>query len=347
MDALRHERNAAIAAVLKSNPGLSKRRTAMILYAEYPGLFASVEAARSSIRSRTGCSGERSQQLSEESKKVGKAYKAPKKQQYAMPKSKAKPWETFTVGAGTIAVLSDIHFPKHDEKALQAAVDHIKSEGKVDTVLLNGDIADAEEFGSWAKSPKAIDTENSVEIVRQGLLWIMDQFPDSKIVYKFGNHEERLDRYCWGRAPELVGLPHISWEGLLSIDSQLNKIPEMERIVWVKDQRPVSVGKLTIFHGHELPKGLTNAVNPARGAFLRTLDSVMVGHHHRPSSHPEYNWRHEPINCWSIGCLCDLTPEYARINKWAHGHAIVDTTRSGAFSVYNYKQLKNGEVVTA
>lgn len=347
MSNLKAERNAAIELVIRKNPGLSKRRTAMVLYAEYPGLFSNVESARSAIRARTGADGYRAEAMSVEAKKSAKAYRAPKKQVYAMPKSKAKPWEPFVVGAGTIAVLSDIHFPKHDERALQAAVDHIKDEGKIDTVILNGDVADAEEFGSWAKSPKAIDTENSVDIVRQGLLWILDQFPDSKIVYKFGNHEERLDRYCWGKAPELVGLPHISWEGLLSIDSNLNKIPEMDRITWVKDQRPISVGKLTIFHGHELPKGLTNAVNPARGAFLRTLDSVMVGHHHRPSSHPEYNWRHEPVNCWSTGCLCDLTPEHARINKWAHGHAVVETTKSGAFSVYNYKQLKHGEVVTA
>lgn len=341
------KRNKAIESVIRRHPGLSKRRTAMILHSEYPQLFSSVESARSSIRSRTGSDGYRSEEMSEASKQAAKAYKAPKKQVYAMPKSKAKPWEPFVVGAGTVAVLGDIHFPKHDERALQSTVDHIKSGGKIDTVVLAGDIADAEEFGSWAKSPKAIDTENSVEIVRQGLLWIVDQFPDSKIVYKFGNHEERLDRYCWGKAPELVGLPHITWEGLLTIGQDLKPIEELSRITWVKDQRPIMAGKLPIFHGHELPKGLTNAVNPARGAFLRTMDSVMVFHHHRPSSHVEYNWRHEPMNCWSVGCLCDLTPEYARINKWAHGHAVVETTKSGAFSVENYKQLKNGEVVGA
>ena len=36
-----------------------------------------------------------------------------------------------------------------------------------------------------------------------------------------------------------------------------------------------------VFHGHELPKDLTNAVNPARGAFLRMTDTVLIGHHHR------------------------------------------------------------------
>ena len=147
MSELRRERNAAIESVIRKNPGISKRRTAMIVYAEYPSLFANVESARSAIRARTGADGYRAEAISVESKKAAKSYKPPKKQTYAMPKSKAKPWEPFVVGAGTIAVLSDIHFPKHDERALQAAVDHIKNEGKIDTVILNGDIADAEEFG--------------------------------------------------------------------------------------------------------------------------------------------------------------------------------------------------------
>jgi hypothetical protein len=107
------------------------------------------------------------------------------------------------------------------------------------------------------------------------------------------------------------------------------------------------VGKLPVFHGHELPKGLVNAVNPARGAFLRMIESVIIGHHHRSSSHVEYNWKHEPINCWSVACLCDLTPEYARINKWNLGHAIIEVESDDNFSVHNFKQLAGNKVVTA
>jgi hypothetical protein len=77
------------------------------------------------------------------------------------------------------------------------------------------------------------------------------------------------------------------------------------------------------------------------------IDTSLLGHHHRSSSHVEYTWKHEPINCWSVGCLCDLSPEYARINKWNHGHAIVEVGSSGVFDVLNYKQLQNKEVVSA
>jgi predicted phosphodiesterase len=341
MRKLTDKQQAAI-DLLAEFPEASKRKIASLLIARRPELFETHEAARMIVKRVTGTAGDRArvnQKIPNKTRADG--------QIYSMPKSKAKPWTPHVATGKSIAILSDIHFPKHDETALQNAVDHIKSNFKPDTILLNGDVADAEEFGSWAKSPKAVDTENAVEIVRQGLLWLLQEFPRQKFIYKFGNHEERLERYCWSRAPELVGLPHITWQGLLSIDNELKPVKEMSRIEFVSEQRPVMLGKLPIFHGHELPKGLTNSVNPARGAFLRMIDTAVIGHHHRSSSHVEYNWRHEPINCWSVGCLCDLTPEYARINKWNHGHSVVDVSKSGGFSVHNFKHLSTGEVVTA
>jgi predicted phosphodiesterase len=306
---------------------------------KYPGVFPSYEAARAAIRYATGRRTKHSKEVIEDSERAGATV-------YAMPKSKSKPWLPYEIkGPCSVGVLSDIHFPKHDERALENAVKHLK--GNVDVLLLNGDIADAEEFGSWAKSPKAVQTEDSVQCVRDGLLWLLSQFPDAKVIYKFGNHEERLDRYCWSRAPELVGMPHITWEGLLTIGQDLKPIKELERIEWVKDQRPVMAGKLPIFHGHELPKSLISSVNPARGAFLRLIDTVLVGHFHRSSSHVEYNWQRDAINCWSTGCLCDLSPQYAVINKWNWGFALVDVGSEGQFDVHNYKLLKSGEVVGA
>ena len=330
--------------MLKANPPASKRRVAMLLVAKYPKLFSSVEAARSTVRAVTGTIGEYKRSVVKarikDMPRVGS-------KQLTCPPSKAKPWQPYQVDGKVVAIFSDCHFPKHDAAAIEAAVEHVKEFGEPDVVLLNGDFADAEEFSSWAKSPKAIDTANSLEVIRDGLLYFRRSFPDAKLIYKFGNHEERLERYCWSRAPELVGLDHISWKGLLTIDAELNKIDELAEVEFVGEQRPVMLGKLPVWHGHELPRGLQSSVNPARGAFLRMIDTSLLGHHHRSSSHVEYTWKHEPINCWSVGCLCDLSPEYARINKWNHGHAIVEVGSSGVFDVLNYKQLQNKEVVSA
>jgi predicted phosphodiesterase len=331
--------------MLKLHPQASKRRVAMLLVAKYPKLFSSVEAARSTVRAVTGAIGAYNRELvktrlSDTSRKGSR--------RFACPPSKAKPWQPYQIDGKVVAIFSDCHFPKHDAAAIEAAVEHCQNwDRKIDCVILNGDFADAEEFSSWAKSPKVVDTENSLKTIREGLLYFCRSFPEAKIVYKFGNHEERLDRYCWSRAPELVGLEHISWKGLLTIDEKLDKVPELARVEFVGEQRPLMVGKLPVFHGHELPKGLVNAVNPARGAFLRMIESVIIGHHHRSSSHVEYNWKHEPINCWSVACLCDLTPEYARINKWNLGHAIIEVKLDNDFSVHNFKQLAGNKIVTA
>jgi predicted phosphodiesterase len=348
--AARTDKQSIVIEMLKDNPEVSKRRLAMMLAAKHPGLFPSAENARSTIRYYTESNGKSAKERRSRGEvQVPEKVKEPRSgsKVYSCPPSKAKPWLPYEVEGKLVAIFSDCHFPKHDVAAIESAVAHVKDFGDVDTVLLNGDFADAEEFSSWAKSPKAIDTENTLECIRQGLLYFRSQFPDAQLIYKFGNHEERLEKYCWSKAPELVNMPHISWQGLLTIDNELNKIPELKDIIWVGEQRPIMCGKLPIFHGHELPKGLTNSVNPARGAFLRMIDTALIGHHHRSSSHVEYDWRHNPINCWSVGCLCDLTPEYARINKWNHGHALVEVSDKKNFQVHNFKQMDGNEVVTA
>jgi len=327
--------------LLEEFPQESKRRLGLVAHSRRPDLYSSAEAARSCIRVIFGQKGEKvrkSQKLSDSPRKGAVVF--------SMPKTTTKEWSPYEVKAGVIAVLSDIHFPKHDEKALLRAVKHIKENWTPSVLLLNGDIADAEEFSNWAKNPRALNTNDALQSVRQGLLWLRQEFPNVKMIYKMGNHEERLEKYCWQKAPELVGLPHITWEGLLKIDNELNKIAELKDIVFVDDQRPVMLGNLPVFHGHELPKG-SGSINPARSAYMRLNDSAMVGHHHQSSSFVQYNWKKEAVSCWSTGCLCYMHPSYAKINKWNHGHAVVEVSRSGAYEVHNYQHLNPNKMVVA
>jgi hypothetical protein len=115
----------------------------------------------------------------------------------------------------------------------------------------------------------------------------------------------------------------------------------------VEDQRPVMLGKLPVLHGHELPKGMAAPVNVARGAFLRTLSTVLVGHSHRTSNHAESDMWHREVATWSTGCLCDLRPDYARINRWNWGFAVATVHERGAFDVHNYRVMNDGTVRSA
>lgn len=256
-----------------------------------------------------------------------------------VPPSLAEPWTPHVLGVeGRVGILSDVHVPYHSDVAVAAALGYLQ-DAKIDALLLNGDICDFYAISRWQKDPAARDFKAELEAVRDFLAAVRRRFPGIPIVLKAGNHEERWTHWLWQHAPE------ISDDPLMSLTAWL-KLSDVQ-IDLVEDQRPVMVGKLPVLHGHELPKGLAAPVNVARGAFLRTLSTVMVGHSHRTSGHAESDMWHNETFCWSTGCLCHLNPEYARVNRWNHGFAIVTVHAGGEFDVENLRINKAGRVRTS
>ncbi len=108
------------------------------------------------------------------------------------------------------------------------------------------------------------------------------------------------------------------------------------------------LGKLAVLHGHEMGKsGISSPVNPARGVFLRTMHTCLVGHGHRTSTHVEKDMFDREVAVWSTGCLCANNPEYMRIGKQNWGFAFVTVDKDGMFNVTNARIDKNGTVRTA
>jgi predicted phosphodiesterase len=239
---------------------------------------------------------------------------------------------------GAVGILSDVHVPYHSEIAVRAAVEHLKAHGLAG-LLLNGDIADFYAISRYMKDPSQRDFKGELDAVRGFLAWIRQEFPEIPIVFKSGNHEERWNHWLWQHAAEISDDPRMSLGAWLELDQV--------GITLVEDQRPVMLGKLPVLHGHELPKGMAAPVNPARGVFLRTLSTGLVGHSHRSSNHAESDMWHKETACWSTGCLCDLTPEYARINRWNWGFAIATVHKGGAFDVQNFRVMLDGSVRTS
>jgi predicted phosphodiesterase len=258
---------------------------------------------------------------------------------YEMPPSQAPAWTKHVMKVvGPVGILSDIHVPYHSELAVNAAVSFLKGQ-QLAGLLLNGDIADFYAISRYTKDPTQRDFKGELEAVRAFLAWIRSEFPSIPIVYKSGNHEERWQHWLWQHAAEISDDPRMSLAGWLDFNKH--------DITLVEDQRPVMLGKLPVLHGHELPKGMAAPVNVARGAFLRTLSTVLVGHSHRTSNHAEANMWHHETACWSTGCLCDLRPEYARINRWNHGFAVCTVHDRGEFDVNNYRVMTDGTVRSA
>jgi len=257
----------------------------------------------------------------------------------AIPKSMAEAWTPHVMKVlGPVGIISDVHVPYHSEIAVAAAIGFLK-EQNLSGLLLNGDIADFYAISRYMKDPTQRDFKGELEAVRAFVAYVRQEFPGIPIAYKLGNHEERWTHWLWQHAAEISDDPRMSLGAWLDFDKH--------NITLVEDQRPVMLGKLPVFHGHELPRGMAAPVNVARGVWMRMKGTGLVGHHHRTSNHAESDWRHTETANWSVGCLCDLTPEYSRVNAWNWGFAVCTVHERGAFDVHNYRVMGDGTVRSA
>ncbi len=317
----------SLAAKLCSKfPKAASRQLARILYKDNAERFPSLGAALHSIRGVRGSDGKKN-------RKQASVARVPKP---VCPPSQSESWTPLDLGSDcTVLSLSDTHVPYHDKDALEAAVKFAKRRHKPDVLLLNGDYGDFYNISRFERDPKRRDLKSEIETQKQGLQWLRSQFRNARFVYKFGNHEERWDKFIWNKAVELWNIDAI----------QLHNILEFEKlgIERVGDQ-PIMAGELPILHGHELPRGMASPVNHARGAFLRTLHSLLVGHGHRTSTHCEPDMFGKEVTTWSQGCLCELTPPYMRISKWNWGFSVIDVAKDGSYDMHNYRLGEGREV---
>lgn len=232
-------------------------------------------------------------------------------------------------------VMGDVHIPHHDRKTIELAVAEAKKR-KCKGVLLNGDILDSHEVSRHDRDPSALRYVDEVERGKQFLEWLRKQLPAARIIYKEGNHEERLDAYIIGRAPALFGLEGVNLAGLLHFGDH--------GIESVRDRRVVQLGHLNVIHGHEFPGGTSSSVNPARGLYLKARSVAMCGHNHRTSEHHARDIKGKSEAAWSVGCACDLSPRWMPLNDWNAGFAFVHLDKGGDFAVEN-KRVLNGRVL--
>jgi hypothetical protein len=242
----------------------------------------------------------------------------------------------FVLDATRVLALSDLHLRFHDRLAIECALRYGEKFAP-DAILLNGDVFDFYAISRFDKDPTKPKVSDELSAGREFFAHLRQRFPGVRVVFKKGNHDERWDAYLQRCAPLLFDIPAVrnAWYELAGINEHGIEV--------VGDQRPVMLGKLRVLHGHEKGRGISSPVNQARGAFLRLLSSVLEGHGHRQSEHTETTADGHAISCWSTGCLCDLHPEYARINRWSQGFATVEIESSGEYRV-ELKRIIEGKV---
>lgn len=316
--------------LVAENPDHPARGLARMLVAETNGAVT-INQARARICRALGVWGNRERK---ESQNMGR----PPRQagvQYRMPPTMSEPWVPHDFGVvGLVGVMSDIHVPYHDEVAVRAAVGHFLEAG-IDGLVINGDLCDFYAISKFTKDPRRRDFSGELDACRQFIGWIRELFPKIPIALAAGNHEERWQSYIFQHAPELSKEKFMCLQQWLHLDKH--------DITLVEEQRPIMCGKLPLMHGHQLARGFAAPVNPARGAFLKSGTTVLIGHHHQTSVHASSDMFHKEITAWSVGCLSYLSPDYSRVNQYNHGCATVRVREDGEFDVRNMR-ISNGKV---
>lgn len=234
--------------------------------------------------------------------------------------------------AGYCGIISDLHIPYHDSKAVETALADFKKH-KISTLILLGDIVDFYSISRWEKDPDQRDLVFEVQSLISFLQHLRKEFPKTRILYKLGNHEMRWSKYLTAHAPELLGFEFLKFENLIN-SKELG-------IEIVDNKGLIHIGKLLAIHGHEYVFSISNPVNPARGILLRSKTTTIVGHFHRTSQHSERGLKNT-ITCWSLGCLCNLNPDYAPFNQWNQGYALVKLSNNLNFQIINKQLNENG-----
>lgn len=306
-------------------PDKPKATIAKWLAAKYPMDFHSAENARTMIRHLTGSNGKISRKYNKE--------KPGERKPLVIPASDSSTQRPFKVPPGKYFFSGDWHIPYHDQKALSLAAEFAIDEG-CDSIFINGDAIDFYQVSQWEKDPRKRCVKGEREMLHAVLDELGDHF-DSKI-YKIGNHEDRFTRRVWQSTPELAVLPEFELDEVLQVKPLGYKVVDSKQFC--------TAAGLNIWHGHELPRGLVAAVNPGRGIWLRTNTGGVCNHFHRTSQHTETvgTLKKKVFVCHSVGCLCDLTPDYAIVNRWNHGFAILEVTKD-SYQFDNYI-IENGKV---
>jgi predicted phosphodiesterase len=331
------EKAEIIAEACRLNPTMPTLMLARMVYRARRHLWPNPEAVRTAIRYRRGNQGAPNRKVAINTAPDLVRPNGSPADRYEFPRSSAPDYAPVPLQAERTLILSDLHIPFHDRPAVEVVIARARTRNP-DCILLNGDVCDFFSISRFDKNPTESSLKKELDLTRQFLGWLRQEFPKAQIIYKLGNHDEWFDKYLWRKAPELFGVAGVDLPHLVT--AKIGTLPAVERIEWVTDQRKITAGKLNIWHGHEIGKGsIAPPVNPARGLFMRTLECGLMGHLHKDSMHTETSAGGKLIACWSTGCLCGMWPRYARVNKWTHSAAFLLLDR-GQFSVEPWRVLR-------
>lgn len=314
-------------------PDMPTLKLARIVYEENKIMFKDIEAARASLRYIEGKTGKKDRKNASKSKYFMQQDRP--KNPYNLPESDEVEYSPFIIkGYKKVGIMSDIHLPYHNIEAITVAIDYFKKE-KIDALLLNGDTLDCYKLSRFSKDPRKRDFKYELDTLK-AFMDVLKKELNCKIFFKVGNHEVRYEKFLMEKAHELKGIEEFEFENI--IKARANGIDI------IQSNRYMKLNSLNGLHGHEYFGGAIAPVNVARGLYMKGKVSAFQGHNHQSSSHTETDMNGRITTTFSIGCLCELAPEYMPLNKWNHGCAVVYLEDNGEDFEFHNKRIHKGKI---
>ena len=239
-------------------------------------------------------------------------------------------------------LFSDVHFPEHDEKAVDCAI-KIMSDYKPHRIILMGDFLDMTPVSHWLKDKQRVLENKRLLKDYEGANKLLDHIVSKagkqlkEVIYIRGNHEEWLEMYI-DKHPEI--------EGLLELEENIKLSNKKISLQFVEMNKFYKIGKLYVTHGL-----YTNKYHAAK-TLENVGKSVIYGHTHSIQMMSKAGMIDDDKHIsMSIGCLCNKSPSYMknRPHSWIHAIATVDVLTNGNFTphvipIYDGAATYNGKI---
>ena len=228
-------------------------------------------------------------------------------------------------------ILSDLHIPFHDKLAVELVFDYLEKERIEPTIItILGDLVDFYKISDFVHNPTSEGIGEELEIAREFLVDLRSRYPNARIIYYEGNHEQRLNRYVVKNAKEIYELV----EDLIEVKLGLENL----NIEYVT--KPFRIGRLWHLHGHEKVRGGYNPEYITNVIWKYVHDNFIVGHFHRNQEKVFKNIAGDLYWGGAVGHLA-TTFEYAILNNWTQGFCVVKYDSDGRFKA-NVKTIHEG-----
>jgi len=242
-----------------------------------------------------------------------------------LPNSESEEVKPYIISPNNrIAIFGDIHAPYHSVEAIKWAVKETKKLSPT-ILLINGDLSDFYQISKFLTDPDKMDLKSEIRIATQLLQYFKKELPNTKIIYKAGNHCDRLRKYIIRSAPELSGIT----------DCSLQQIFQLKRfnIDFVPEHQIIHCGSMSLIHGHEI--GNICVQYAAKKLYDLAKVNCIASHTHRPSEYTARNLRGDIIRTYITPALCSLKPEFRRQNDWQNGFGFLIVKKDGKFEYQN------------